>query len=507
MSGNVVNAVDVGGLRALVDGAGQGHVLAFWERLNAGERAGLARQIGEMEWGGMARLVEGYVKGKAGFGVEGAIEPAPYYAVGGGGPADPAGSAASGRTWDRAAARRVGEELIRKGKVAGFTVAGGQGTRLGYDGPKGCFPAGAITGKPLFQFFAEGILAAERRSGMGGGAAIRWAIMTSPQNHGATVEFFEAHRFFGLRKQQVSFFPQGVMASFDKVTGKLLMSGRGEIAASPDGHGGSITALHKSGVLGELAGAGVEHVSYFQVDNPEVRVLDPVFLGLHAGGGVGGVGGVESSAEMSSKMIPKAYAEEKLGLFCSVGGRVQVIEYSDLPMDRQRETLADGSLRFLAGSIAVHAMSVEFLKRLNEGTGFELPWHRAEKKIACVDAVTGEAVEPREANGMKLERFVFDALPMCRASVVLETVRRDEFAPIKNAEGVDSPASCARIQTERAAAWLERVGVRVARRADGEADCVIELSPLTACEAEDLERPEVRRGLPGRIGSGERVLV
>lgn len=502
MSASVAKGVDVRGLRAAVEEAGQGHVLALWERLSEEERAGLARQIEGMEWGAMAGLVEEYVRRKPVFELPVGVEPAPYYSADGGG-----SGKGGGLTWDRAAARRAGEELIRKGKVACFTVAGGQGTRLGYDGPKGCYPAGAISGKPLFQFFAEGILAAERRSGMAGGGAaggrgVQWAIMTSPQNHAATVEFFEANRYFGLKKGQVSFFPQGVMASFDKTTGKLLMSGRGEIAASPDGHGGSITALHKSGVLGELAAAGVEHVSYFQVDNPVVRVLDAEFLGLHVG-----AAGSESSGEMSSKMIPKAYAEEKLGLFCKAGGRVQVIEYSDLPMERQRETLADETLRFLAGSIAVHAMSVEFLKRLNEDRGFALPWHRAEKKIACVDPAIGTPVEPKEANGVKLERFVFDALPMCRASVVLETVRREEFAPIKNAEGLDSPASCAQIQTERAAAWLERVGVKVARRADGEADCVIELSPLTACEAGDLERTEVRKRLPGRIGSGERVVL
>lgn len=494
---------DLAAIRARIERVGQGHVLGFWDRLDAGQRRGLIGQIDKIDWAALPGLVDKYVKHKPIFALPDGVEPAPFFSAdptqGAAGDTD---TAALRRAWDASATRAAGEDLLRRGKVACFTVAGGQGSRLGYDGPKGCYPGGAITGRPLFRFFAEGILAAQRRYG----APIPWAIMTSPLNHDATVAFFAEHKHFGLDPARVVFFPQGVMPSFDRATGRLLMASPGEIATNPDGHGGSITALHRSGTLDRLADAGVEHVSYFQVDNPIVRVVDPAFLGLHAGAaGSGAHSG--SSGEMSSKMIAKAYAEEKLGLFCRAAGKVQVIEYSDLPMERQRETLPDGSLRFLAGSVAVHAMSVEFLRRLNEDAAFDLPYHRADKKIACIDPDTGDPVEPREPNGVKLERFVFDALPLCRASIVLETLRREEFAPIKNAEGVDSPASSARIQTERAAAWLERVGVKVARNAKGEADCVIELSPLTACEARDLERAEVRANLPARIGSGERVVL
>ena len=491
-------------IRDRLERVGQGHVLKFWDRLDASQRQALLDQLNEIDWAALPGLIEQYVKHKPVFALPEGVEPAPFFS------ADPTQGAAPGsdaaglrRSWDAAAARAAGEDLLRRGKVACFTVAGGQGSRLGYDGPKGCYPGGAITGRPLFQFFAEGILAAQRRYG----APIPWAIMTSPLNHDATVAFFAEHEHFGLDPARVVFFPQGVMPSFDRATGRLLLASPGEIATNPDGHGGSITALHRSGTLDRLGDAGVEHVSYFQVDNPIVRVVDPAFLGLHAGAAGSGSAHSGSSGEMSSKMIAKAYAEEKLGLFCRVGGKVQVIEYSDLPMERQREVGPDGSLRFLAGSVAVHAMSVEFLRRLNEDAAFDLPYHRADKKIACIDPETGERLEPGEPNGVKLERFVFDALPMCRASIVLETLRQEEFAPIKNAEGLDSSASSARIQTERAAAWLESVGVNVARNARGEADCVIELSPLTACEAADLERAEVRAKLPTRIGSGERVVL
>src|SRR5690606_10711076 len=160
-----------------------------------------------------------------------------------------------------------GGDLIRAGKVAAFTVAGGQGTRLGYDGPKGCYPAGAVTKKPLFRMLAESILAAQRRFG----AAIPWAIMTSPLNHDATVAFFAEHDHFGLDPALVMFFPQGVMPSFDMATGRLLLNEKHEVATNPDGHGGSFRALRASRTLERLRDLGVEHLSYCQIDNPIVR--------------------------------------------------------------------------------------------------------------------------------------------------------------------------------------------------------------------------------------------
>jgi len=340
------------------------------------------------------------------------------------------------------------------------------------------YPAGAVTGKSLFQFFAEGLLAAARKYG----AVVPWYIMTSPLNHEATVEYFEKNGHLGLDPQDVMFFPQGVMPSFEMGTGRILLASKDEIASNPDGHGGSLKALFTSGAIDDMRERGIQHISYFQVDNPLVRVVDPVFLGLHAGA-------EDSSGEMSSKMIPKTGPEEKMGVFCTAGGgRVEVIEYSDLPRELAEQRLPDGSLRFLAGSIAVHAMSVEFVARLNTDTNFSLPYHRAEKKIGHIDPDSGRLVQPTTNNGIKLERFVFDALPMCRASIVYETSRAEEFAPIKNATGVDSVESSKAIQTARAAAWMEAAGVKVPRDARGEPDCVVELSPLTALEPADLKQ-------------------
>lgn len=395
------------------------------------------------------------------------------------------------QVFDPAAVARIGDRLIRAGKLAAFTVAGGQGTRLGFDGPKGFFPAGAVTGKPLFAFFADALLGAGDRFGL----VAPWYVMTSTRNHQQTVAFFKEHNYFGLDPADLFLFPQGEMPSLDIRSGRILLAEPGRIATNPDGHGGSLRALHRSGALADMIARGIEHISYFQVDNPIVRVIDPVFLGLHVG--------EHSSAEMSSKMVPKAFPDERLGVFCQTQGRTQVIEYTDLPDSLAHESLPDGSLRFSAGSIAVHLIGVEFVQRLNTDPDFQLPWHRAEKIVPCVDPDTGSRLNPYAPNAVKLEQFVFDALPLARRSIVLETSRQDEFAPIKNATGIDSAQSSQRIQTARAADWLEAAGVAIPRTADGTPDCVIELSPRTASKPEHLAAID----LPDAIAPGQHIAL
>jgi len=460
----------------------QDHLLRFYNELHSQEQDALLRQIDDLDLESIPALVEGYVRNKPAFKVPEDVGPAPYY------PYDPASWT---RRWDKAAAQRAGEDLIRAGKVAAFVVAGGQGSRLGFDGPKGCYPAGAVTGKPLFQIFAENLLGVQDRYGK----AVPWYIMTSPLNHQSTVAFFEQNSFFGLDRKNVMFFPQGVLPSFDMTTGKVLLASKSEVATNPDGHGGSIRALHVSGALADMRKRGVEQISYFQVDNPIVRAVDPVFLGLHVGAGGGGL---ESSGEMSSKMVRKTGPGEKVGVFCQVNGKVEVLEYSDLPQSLQEQTLSDGTLRFVAGSIAIHVMSVEFVQRLATDAQFALPYHRAEKKIPHVSE-KGEAINPTSNNGVKLERFVFDALPLCRSSIVYETDRVEEFAPIKNATGVDSVESSREIQTKRAARWLTAAGVKVP------SDAVLEISARTATSAEELAAQRAK--LPRVVEPGARLAL
>jgi UDP-N-acetylglucosamine/UDP-N-acetylgalactosamine diphosphorylase len=216
-------------------------------------------------------------------------------------------------------------------------------------------------------------------------------------------------------------------------------------------------------------------------------------------------------AQMSSKMLPKSFPKEKLGNFCVVDGKVTVIEYSNLPDELAEQTTEDGELRFRAGSIALHAIRVDFVESLNnKSEGFSLPFNRAEKKVAFYDEASGETVTPDSPNAVKLETFVFDALPMCENSIVYETDRIDEFAPIKNADidgkvETDSPASSKQIQTERAARWLEANGVSVDRDGEGLGSVKgkIEIKQTTAIYPEDLQGLD----LPERIDGRDEILL
>jgi UDP-N-acetylglucosamine/UDP-N-acetylgalactosamine diphosphorylase len=370
------------------------------------------------------------------------------------------------QAWAQALA--IGTAALRQGRVAAFTVAGGQGTRLGYPGPKGTFPVTPVKQKTLFQLFAEKIKAA----GLRAGRPLHWFIMTSQANHEETEQFFVANKYFGLDVSRVHFFRQGRLPAVD-FNGKLLLETPASLALSPDGHGGSLRALHRSGALDLMEAEGIDTISYFQVDNPLVRCLDAAFIGFH----------LSARAEMSSKMVRKAYPEEKVGHFCQQDGKVVVIEYSDMPLAMQRELEIDGTLRFGAGSIAIHLIDREFARRLAAGgPGVALPFHRADKKIATIDA-RGQPLQLSKANGVKFELFVFDALPFARNSVVIETARADDFSPVKNAEGLDSPQSSRDDQLRQYARWLQSVGVMIATDPTGLPKISIEISPLFGDDA------------------------
>lgn len=440
----------------------QDHVLRFYDDLSPESQAKLLDQVRELDMERIPEWVEKYVLHDSTALVPDEFGPATAYD-----PENPSPETSS----KLENASQKGVELIRGGKVAAFMVAGGQGTRLGYDGPKGSFNISPVKNKPLFQIFAEKILAAQRKYSI----SIPWYIMTSELNYSQTVSFFEEKSYFGLEKKDVIFFRQGTLPNFD-FEGKIFLAAKDSIAKSPDGHGGSLKALYKSGAIRDMADRGIEYISYFQVDNPLINVIDPLFVGLHALDG----------SQMSSKALTKADPFEKVGNFCQVNGRVQVIEYSDLPEEYARKTDDDGNLLFELGSIAIHMISRSFVERLNE-KGFALPIHRAVKKIPHIDE-KGSPVEPQKPCGVKLETFVFDALPLADTSIILKTVRAQEFAPVKNATGKDSPEVTRRMMNERDAMWLEAAGVKVPRRTDGQPDCTLEISPLFALHSEDVKK-------------------
>jgi UDP-N-acetylglucosamine/UDP-N-acetylgalactosamine diphosphorylase len=447
--------------RNRLEALGQGHVLTFWPQLGDQQRGQLLADLDLCDLEAVSALVRDHLDSPSQAASYADLEPvAPL-------PCRPDLDQVGGY----ADAVRLGREWIAAGKVAALTVAGGQGTRLGFDGPKGMFPISPVRHKTLFQLFAESLQAVARRYGR----TVPWYIMTSRDNDDPTRAFFAEQRYFGLSPEDVCFFQQGVMPAFDG-RGRFLLAEPHRLSLSPDGHGGTLLALRRSGALEDMGKRGVEYISYFQVDNPLVSVLDPLFIGLHASTG----------SEMSSRSLPKADDFEKVGNFAWSSGRLFVVEYSDLPDALATARNADGSRNFNAGSPAIHVLTRSFVERLTADEGrFGLPWHRAEKKVPYVDA-SGQRVEPTEPNGIKLETFIFDALPLAENPLVLEASRAEQFSPVKNATGQDSADTARRDLIRRAAAWLEAAGCDVPQRSDGEPDAVIEISPFLALDRDEL---------------------
>ena len=360
----------------------------------------------------------------------------------------------------------LGAKLLAEGKVAVITVAGGQGSRLGFDHPKGMFPIGPISDRTLFQIFAEQIEARKRRHG----GDIPWLIMTSSATHEETVQFFEANDFFCLDRETVHFFQQGSMPAVDQETGKLLMSDKSSLCLSPDGHGGLVTALKSSGLLARMADAGVEHFFYHQVDNPTVIMCDPEFIGVH----------VARRSQLTTRVVRKTGPMEKMGVLVEINGRIEIIEYSELNEEQASRHDDNDQWIFWAGNTAIHAFSREFFEELTSD-GCQLELHLASKKVPHIDG-DGNAVSPTEPNANKFERFIFDALPLAKNALIVEGVREREFNPVKNAEGTDSPDSSRAALTSIGKAWLESAGQSV------NDDAAVEISPLVALDDTELKQ-------------------
>lgn len=388
--------------------------------------------------------------------------------------------------------RSAGEERIAAGQIAALTVAGGQGTRLGWNGPKGTYPATPVSGKPLFACFAEQLRAVRLRYG----ADVPWYIITSPTNDSSTRNFLLDNKCFGLDRDSIMLVQQGTMPSFDAETGRILLSGPGRIATSPDGHGGSLDALHRSGALSDMESRGTTIISYSQVDNPLAKIVDPVFIGLH-------VDEACSSAEASSKMVLKTDPTERVGVFGLLEGRTCVIEYSDLPGPLASAVDADGRLRFHAANIAMHLFSLSFIQSIVGEGGAGLPWHRALKDVPSWDPETRELQKPSGPNAVKLERFIFDVLGRAGRSAILATDRAEEFAPIKNSQGPDSPLTSRQLQSDLFARWLEERGVAIPWTSEGHVDAAIEIAPGTAQSSSEIPSEL----LPGSIEPGSSILL
>jgi UDP-N-acetylglucosamine/UDP-N-acetylgalactosamine diphosphorylase len=452
-------------LVARLENHGQGHLLAWWDHLTIDEKARLRDEIAAIDFELLDRLIAELVHGQASAAVEpDRVEPIEAIRL----------PQTDGERVTRRRALEAGVEALAAGEVGIILVAGGSGTRLGFDGPKGTFPIGPVSSASLFQIHAEKVVALGRRYGR----PLPLYVMTSPENHAATIQFFEDNYWFGL--EQVRFFVQGQMPAVDRATGKVLLAAKNHVALSPDGHGGTLGALAARGpdgspsCLEEMQKRGIRTLYYFQVDNPLVQIADPAFLGLHS----------QADAEMSFKVVERLSPDEKLGAVVTVDGCPQVIEYSDLPPELASRREPEGRLELWAGSIAVHVLERTFIERIVHE--HQLPFHRAIKKVPYVDS-SGEVVQPAEPNGVKFEQFIFDALPQARRWTVVETDRATEFEPLKNAVGPDSPATVHQRMSDLFGNWLEQAGAIVPRRPDGTIPFGIEISPLLALDAQELK--------------------
>jgi UDP-N-acetylglucosamine/UDP-N-acetylgalactosamine diphosphorylase len=448
--------------RHLFEEHGQGQVFRFFDELPPAQQDELTLQASEIDLDELNRLAETLVTEPIHHDSHPpTIEPADYIP-------------ASTKTQDPGqwqAAVEAGEKALRAGRVAAFTVAGGQGTRLGFDGPKGTFPVSPVSGKFLFQIFAEKLAVAQSRYQ----SPIPWFIMTSRDNHEETLAFLQSFSWFGLDPDQVHLFPQGTLPAVDR-QGKILLAAPHRIALSPDGHGGSLRALVRSGATGKMRDAGIDILSCFQVDNPLVKCIDPAFIGFH----------LNHHSQLSSKMVEKRSPEEKVGVFCKIDGHHCVIEYSDLPQELQHETDSHGHLRFRAGSVAIHLFDLDLIEQLgaNSESG-ALPFHAAWKKVPSL-GLDGQPTDPAEPNAVKFEMFLFDALPLAKNPLVLETRREEEFSPVKNAVGDDSPESSRRDQLRQFGRWLHAAGVNLPTDDSGTPLVAVEISPAFADSEEDF---------------------
>ena len=360
-----------------------------------------------------------------------------------------------------------GEQSLRRGEVAMILAAGGQGTRLGFDHPKGMFRIGPLSSRTLFEVMVDRLRALMHRFN----CSIPLYVMTSPATDAQTRLFFSEFDRFGLAENELRIFCQGTMPAVDAETGKILLSSPYQVARSPNGHGGLLAALADNGCLEDAADRGVKNFFYCQIDNPMVQLCDPALIGSH----------LLSKSQITTQVVAKRYPLEKVGNVVSIDGRTQIIEYSDLPEPVATKTAADGTLKFWAGNIAVHVFDRKFMEAMQHEIS-ALPFHRAHKKVPHLDA-DGKQQDPQEPNAYKFERFIFDLLPMAKQSLVVEGEAAEVFAPVKNADGAatDTPAATKQAMSDLSKKWLRAAGAKVAD------DAKIEIHPSWALDEQAVK--------------------
>ena len=444
-----------GDLAAILEPFEQQHLLQFWDQLESEQRERLAGEILNIDFAQVRALARGDEQAPDWEALAARAEPPPAVHIdGSGGPFSPE------------QAQQRGEAALRNGEVGMVLVAGGQGTRLGFPHPKGMFPLGPLSERPLFQLLIDQLLARAARHQI----RIPLFLMTSPATHDETVAYFAAHDRFGLAEEDLTIFCQGTMPAIDAATGKLLLAEHDRLFLSPDGHGGMVSAFARHGCLEHARQRGLKHLYYCQIDNPLAQVCDPTLLGYH----------LLADSDMTTQVVRKQAASERVGNVVSIDDQVRIIEYSDLPPAIAARSQSDGSLKLWAGNIAIHVFHLEFLAQMVENSA-AMPFHLAHKSVPHMNDA-GLQVTPEDANAIKFERFIFDLLPWARNAIVVEGNKAEVFAPVKNKDGSasDTPTTSRQAMIELHQAWLHEAGVAV------DAGVTVEINPRFALDADEL---------------------
>lgn len=326
--------------------------------------------------------------------------------------------------------KKIGEDVIRSGKYAVVTMAGGQGTRLGHDGPKGTFLLNVQPEpKYLFQILAENLTQNNKKYGV----TLNWYIMTSTENNDKTVDFFEEHNYFGYDKNYVKFFEQGDLPLLME-DGKLIVDEGFHIKLAADGNGCIYKAMKEHGILDDMKSKGIKWIFIGSVDNALLNMCDPMLVGLT----------IDEGNVIGSKSVAKANPHEKVGVFCKKDGKPGVIEYSELPEEMAEERDEMGELLYGESHIMCNLYSIDALELI---ASKDLPYHSAHKKASYMDE-NGKMIKVTEPNGYKYEAFIFDGFNFFKDISILRGRREEDFAPVKNAEGADSPETAIKLYND-----------------------------------------------------------
>lgn len=325
---------------------------------------------------------------------------------------------------------KIGEEVIRNSQYAVVTMAGGQGTRLGHNGPKGTFKVKvAGTEKCLFEIIVESLQSANSKYNV----IIPWYIMVSSENKNQTISFLKEKNYFGYPKEKIKFFEQGNLPLVD-TNGQLIIDKNCLIKEASDGNGSIYNSMKKDGILKDMKLNNIKWVFVGGIDNILLKIVDPILTGLT----------IKENNKISSKSIVKTNPKERVGVFCKIDGKPKVIEYSELPEEMACQRDKNGELVFGEVNILSHLYSIDALEELSNE---KLPYHVAFKKSSYLDN-NGKFIEVTEPNAYKFESFIFDAFEKYNNMSILRVKREDEFAPIKNAEGQDSPETAINLYEE-----------------------------------------------------------